>query len=72
MPKTIQQKLHEIKAINDKISQLEAAKQRVDLSNEITWDLIPQGTKDMVHDIVRECYNQQREELISKATELMK
>jgi hypothetical protein len=69
---TIEQKLSAIKAINDKISQLEIARQRIDLDQGITWDLIPEGTKALINDTVRECYNQQKDELIAKASELMK
>jgi hypothetical protein len=69
---TIEEKLSAIKAINESIYKVDLAFERHSKSREINWALVDEDTSDQIFALIQKSYQKQKQELIEKATELMK
>jgi ABC-type antimicrobial peptide transport system ATPase subunit len=75
MLNTIEQKLSAIKAINEKIEEVETALQHLSLyptHQGLKWDLLSEGTKTQILSLARADFEITKGELLTKASDLMK
>jgi hypothetical protein len=72
MLNTIEQKLSAIKAINEKIAEVDSACNHLSLAEVIKWELLSDNTKTEILRLARASYDATKAELLNKASDLMK
>jgi hypothetical protein len=72
MLNTIEQKLSAIKAINEKIAEIDSACNHLSLAQVINWTLLSEDKKTDILTLARASYDATKAELLAKASDLMK